>query len=87
MMEISDSEKTFIQQGFASNFRNDGRGNGDFREYVITKGVIPAAWGSSSCLVKGEKETEIIVSIKAKVIQPSKEVPNEGVIEYFLEST
>ena len=84
-MEISDPERIFIQEGFSLNFRSDSRSNHTFRPYSITKSVIPSAWGSSkTSILQGDKETDIIVSIKCKAVKLNPDTP---LIEYFLEST
>jgi len=52
--QISETEKSFIKEGFTMNYcRRDGRGNQDQRNFKLEVGVVPHGFGSSQ-LIFGE---------------------------------
>jgi exosome complex RNA-binding protein Rrp42 (RNase PH superfamily) len=55
--QISESERTFILEGFRLNAcRRDGRNAQDIRNFKLEVGVVPHGFGSSQ-LIFGEEDT------------------------------
>jgi len=72
---LSHSERLYIKKGVELNVRNDGRSRMDYRFFPVKTDVLPHA--SGSCRLKLGR-TDVLVSIKAELMQPDVETPNLG---------
>jgi exosome complex RNA-binding protein Rrp42 (RNase PH superfamily) len=94
---ISNSEQKFIIQGCRENCRHDGRARHEFRPYSIHVGGGSAAEADvqqqpplvlshgSARVFLATGETHILVSVKAELVLPAVDRPNEGVIDLHVD--
>jgi len=81
---LSHSERLYIKKGVELNVRNDGRSRMDYRFFTVKTDVIPHA--SGSCRLKLGR-TDVLVSIKAELMQPDAETPNFGKLKCSVDCT
>lgn len=87
---VSKSEKVFLNLGVRQGVRNDGRDCFDFRPVTLETGVLPQAYGSAKVsigkgIIGGSGGTDVLVSIKAEVMVPTPQRPEEGGVEVSVE--
>jgi len=86
---MSHGERDFIRLGVEQGIRNDGRSGSEFRSLQVDVGVLPQCFGSARVTIArnvvGGGGTDITVAIKAEIITPSQESPNQGKIEVNVE--
>lgn len=83
MHAISDAEKAYIEEGAAQSVRGDGRGVLDLRPVTLETGILPTASGSARVRIGGV--TDILVGVKAEVIEPTVDAPDEGLMSFSVE--
>jgi exosome complex component RRP42 len=90
-MAISSSEMMFILQGCRDNIRLNGRAVQERRSYTLLgSGSMEGAPlvlsnGSARILLPGG-ETHILCSIKAELVHPSPDSPDQGVVELHVDT-
>ncbi|KAL3787565.1 hypothetical protein HJC23_000053 [Cyclotella cryptica] len=97
-MAISPTEAHYIIESALHDFRIDGRSRLEHRPYSV--GTRPSttttATSSSSCLILSNgssrihlpgSSTDILCSVKADLVRPSPNKPNEGVVEISVDSS
>lgn len=84
MNSLSVAEHKFLKDGIADDFRNDGRGRFDYRNFSIELGTVSQASGSAR--VKWDN-TDILVGIKAEITNVDAENPLNGKISCTVECT
>jgi exosome complex component RRP42 len=88
---LSRSEETYIRSGCRDDCRTDGRTQMDFRSYTIVVGsktelAPPLILSNGSArLVSSDQQTHLLCSIKAEVVRPAINTPNEGVVEFHVD--
>lgn len=82
IISLSDQERRYIVEGVRNNIRLDGRHRLESRPFAVETSVVPAANGSARVILNG---CEVIVGIKAEVVQPVLERPTEGVVDCQVE--
>ena len=80
---LSRSEKEVIQQGCLEDCRMDARACHEYRRYKIRKGPLVLAHGSASLQDHGH---HLLASVKAELVRPSLNHPNQGIIEFHVDS-
>lgn len=83
MFLLSDAEQQFIERGAEQGVRADGRSSLDVRPVTLETSVLPNASGSAR--VRIGKVTDILVGVKAEVVEPLKEAADEGVLSFSVE--
>lgn len=83
MHTLSDAERDYIRTGATQGTRSDGRGMLDIRPVTLETVVLPNASGSAR--VRIGRVTDILVGVKAEVIEPSVEAADEGLISFTVE--
>lgn len=83
MQAVSDAEKSYIEEGAAAGIRSDGRAHLDIRPVTLETGILPTASGSAR--VRIGAVTDILVGIKAEVVEPSVDQPEEGMVTFSVE--
>lgn len=76
---LSQGEKLFILHGIQEDCRPDGRRCFDYRQTEIETNVISNCHGSAHVRIGS---TDILVGVKAELTAPSKDEPNEGMVEF-----
>lgn len=80
---LSEAERAYIEAGAAQGIRGDGRGMLDLRPVTLETGVLPTASGSARVRIGGV--TDILVGVKAEVVEPSVDAPDEGLMSFSVE--
>lgn len=80
---LSEAEKAYIADGAAQGIRSDGRGMLDLRPVTLETGMLPTASGSARVRIGGV--TDILVGVKAEVIEPHVNAPDEGIMSFSVE--
>lgn len=83
MHMLSEAERQFIETGAAQGARADGRALLDLRPITLETLILPTA--SSSARVRIGRVTDILVGIKAEIVEPPPETPDEGIISFTVE--
>jgi len=79
---LSPGEIRFIEEGVASNIRNDGRGRLDYRPFTLETGIISQTNGSARIVLD---TTDVLVGIKAELGEPEPDTPNLGKLQVSVE--
>lgn len=61
MLKISNNERKFLEDGISENMRNDGRGNLDYRPFIVETGILTQTNGSARLKIDN---TDILVVTK-----------------------
>lgn len=80
---LSKGERAYIEAGASCGVRGDGRGMLDIRPVTLETCVLPTASGSARIRIGGV--TDILVGVKAEVIEPKPAVPDEGILDFTVE--
>ncbi|CDF35410.1 unnamed protein product [Chondrus crispus] len=80
---LSGAEKTYIEAGAAQGIRADGRGLLDLRPVTLETSLLPTASGSARVRIGGV--TDILVGVKAEVVEPHVNAPDEGLMSFAVE--
>lgn len=83
MLLLSDAEREYIEAGAACGVRGDGRGMLDVRPVTLETSMLPTASGSAR--VRIGTVTDLLVGIKAEVVEPAVDAPDEGVLSFTVE--
>lgn len=81
---ISSSEELYILEGCRDNCRVDGRSRNEFRPYYSIVGDFDLSYGSARVFL-ATGEIHVLVSVKAELVVPATERPNEGVVEVHVD--
>ncbi|ELT89253.1 hypothetical protein CAPTEDRAFT_159382 [Capitella teleta] len=79
---LSEAEKTFILHGVQDGLRQDGRTSEDYRCVEIETNVVSNSNGSSRVRMAN---TDILVGVKAEIVEPETEQPKNGRVEFFVD--
>jgi exosome complex component RRP42 len=82
MLKISNNERKFLEDGISENMRNDGRGNLDYRPFIVETGILTQTNGSARLKIDN---TDILVGIKLEIGEPDIDKPNQGKIKFSVE--
>ncbi|KAK3732056.1 hypothetical protein RRG08_026443 [Elysia crispata] len=80
--ELSEAEKTFILHSVQDNFREDGRGNEDFRHMEVETGLISNTNGSARVRLAN---TDVLVGVKVQLTAVDPEKPEVGRLDFFID--
>ena len=80
---LSDAEREYIEKAAEFGIRPDGRKLLDLRPITLETVVLPTA--SSSARVRIGRVTDILVGVKAEVVEPLARTPDEGIISFTVE--
>lgn len=83
MFLLSEAERAYIERGAEQGVRADGRSALDVRPVTLETSVLPNASGSAR--VRIGKVTDILVGVKAEVVEPRKESADEGLLSFSVE--
>ena len=64
----SISEKQFILEGLKMGIRLDGRALTDTKDFIVSYGTVPEAFGS--CTVVTQDNIQIVCAIKPEIVKP-----------------
>jgi exosome complex component RRP42 len=76
-MQLSQSQKLYIHEGLRLNLREDGRDCQDFRDYYLETNNLLQANGSSRVIFP-DCSTQILIGIKAQIVDIGLKDPKEG---------
>ncbi|XP_065183081.1 exosome complex exonuclease RRP42-like [Sycon ciliatum] len=79
---LSDEEKEFIIGGVQGDRREDGRSWEEYRVIEVECGLVSHTNGSARLRLG---ETDILVGVKAEIVQPLSWKPEEGTVEFFVD--
>ena len=83
-IRISVYEKEYIIDGADTSIRSDGRRENEYRDFSIELGVVSNAYGSAR--VDLHSDTTVVMSaVKAELITPTEDRPEEGQLEFSVE--
>lgn len=87
---LSRSEQDVIRQGCREDCRIDGRSRFESRYYTILASSdvsqAPLLLSSGSARLLGPDGTHLLCSVKAEVVRPSSNHPDQGIVEIYVES-
>lgn len=81
---VSSAEELYILEGCNDNCRVDGRLRNEFRPYYSIVGDFDLSHGSARVFL-ATGETHVLVSVKAELVVPATERPNDGVVEIHVD--
>jgi len=82
MLKISHAERKFLEEGVAQGIRNDGRGNVDYRHFVLETGILTQTNGSARLRLSN---TDVLVGIKLETGEPLPDTPDQGRVQVSVE--
>ena len=83
-IRLSVYEKEYIIGGADVSIRADGRKETEYRDFSIEVGVVSNAYGSAR--VDLHSDTTVVMSaVKAELVTPSEERPEDGQLEFSVE--
>jgi exosome complex component RRP42 len=87
---FSESERKYTIEGCETNLRLDGRGNADYRPYIVEKcssnntSLLVLSNGSSRVYLPN-RCTDVVCSVKGEIVRPTLAQPSHGVLEVNVE--
>lgn len=82
---INAGERDYIAQGILANVRNDGRQNMEYRHFFVSTSphLLPGTYGAAR--VRLGLVTEVLVGVKAEVVEPDLQRPDKGKISFSVD--
>lgn len=87
---FSESERKYTIEGCETNLRLDGRGNTDYRPYIVEKcssyntSLLVLSNGSARVYLPN-RCTDVVCSVKGEIVRPTLARPSHGVLEVNVE--
>lgn len=87
---FSESERQYTIEGCEANIRLDGRGNTDYRPYIVEKcgdneTTLLVLSNGSSRVYLPNRSTDVVCSVKGEIVRPTLAKPSQGVLEVNVE--